>query len=311
MALGSEGSPPTTHPMPGFGSTRRCREGDACSCGRSSSTAFLDTCTRLSCKRFRLRGPDMPSDVFQDVFLKAYENLSRLRDDTAVRPWLAQLTRRTCLDRLRAGQHELATRRRARNRRRWTSTLSRLDEAMAVREAPSRIVVPRRFVARSSTGSFARDESYRADRRGARDPRRTTIASRILALPGQASQRVRGKKHGAWRGWMIGDQVTDHEIERLAELLRALPPPPAAWVQAAQELPLSLSEARRHRRSRRGGRSVPPGSRGRSRVRPCRSRVSAWSGRCSRPSASVSPARRRLTAREARSSRAVDRRCGS
>ena len=31
--------------------------------------------------------------------------------------------------------------------------------------------------------------------------------------------------------------MTDREIERLAELLRALPPAPAAWTRAAQELP--------------------------------------------------------------------------
>jgi hypothetical protein len=29
------------------------------------------------------------------------------------------------------------------------------------------------------------------------------------------------------------------EIDRIAELLRALPPAPAGWVQAAQELPLA------------------------------------------------------------------------
>ncbi len=36
--------------------------------------------------------------------------------------------------------------------------------------------------------------------------------------------------------------MTDHNLERLAELLRALPPAPAAWVQAAQELPLARGE---------------------------------------------------------------------
>jgi hypothetical protein len=30
----------------------------------------------------------------------------------------------------------------------------------------------------------------------------------------------------------------DDRIERIAELLRLLPPPPEAWVRAAQELPL-------------------------------------------------------------------------
>jgi hypothetical protein len=41
---------------------------------------------------------------------------------------------------------------------------------------------------------------------------------------------------------MMGERVTDHNIERVAEYLRALPPAPVAWVQAAQELPLSLTE---------------------------------------------------------------------
>jgi hypothetical protein len=40
----------------------------------------------------------------------------------------------------------------------------------------------------------------------------------------------------------MGDRVSDYGIERLAELLRALPPAPVAWVQAAQELPLSRAE---------------------------------------------------------------------
>jgi hypothetical protein len=40
----------------------------------------------------------------------------------------------------------------------------------------------------------------------------------------------------------MGDRVSDHDIERLAKLLRALPPAPAAWMQAAQELPLTLRE---------------------------------------------------------------------
>lgn len=30
-----------------------------------------------------------------------------------------------------------------------------------------------------------------------------------------------------------------HDVERLGELLRLLPPPPAGWVQAARELPFA------------------------------------------------------------------------
>lgn len=36
--------------------------------------------------------------------------------------------------------------------------------------------------------------------------------------------------------------MTAHEVERLAELLGTLPPAPAAWVQAAQELPAGRRE---------------------------------------------------------------------
>lgn len=55
------------------------------------------------CSRgFRLSREDA-EDVFQEVFAKAYVGLDRLRDDSAIRPWIAQLTRRACLDRLRRG----------------------------------------------------------------------------------------------------------------------------------------------------------------------------------------------------------------
>src|SRR5204863_843616 len=45
-------------------------------------------------------------DAFQEVFSRAYEQLHRLRDDAAIRPWLAQLTRRIAIDVLRAGARE-------------------------------------------------------------------------------------------------------------------------------------------------------------------------------------------------------------
>jgi hypothetical protein len=35
--------------------------------------------------------------------------------------------------------------------------------------------------------------------------------------------------------------MSGYDEERIGELLRALPPAPAAWVQAAQELPLALA----------------------------------------------------------------------
>src|SRR5437867_11658128 len=48
-------------------------------------------------------------DVFQETFARAYEHLGTLRDDYAVRPWIGQLARRLCIDRLRATAREPAT----------------------------------------------------------------------------------------------------------------------------------------------------------------------------------------------------------
>ena len=48
---------------------------------------------------YRLQGADA-EDAFQEVFLRVYDRLGSLRDPEALRPWIAQLTRRVCLDRL-------------------------------------------------------------------------------------------------------------------------------------------------------------------------------------------------------------------
>jgi RNA polymerase sigma-70 factor (ECF subfamily) len=45
--------------------------------------------------------PQDAEDVFQEVFIKAYARLGDLRNDDAIGPWLAGITRRTCLTRLR------------------------------------------------------------------------------------------------------------------------------------------------------------------------------------------------------------------
>jgi RNA polymerase sigma factor (sigma-70 family) len=56
-------------------------------------------------RAYRL-APHVAEDAFQDVFERVYEQLPRLRDDDAFRPWLAQLTRRLAVDALRAGARE-------------------------------------------------------------------------------------------------------------------------------------------------------------------------------------------------------------
>ena len=133
---------------------RRCRDGDT-----SAWTELVERFSRyvyaIVVQGFRLQGPDA-EDVFQDVFAKAYENLGRLRDDAAVRPWLAQLTRNACVDRLRAAPREEPSD--DVEPRGVDDTLALLDEALAVREALAALSDDCREVL---DRFFARDESYR------------------------------------------------------------------------------------------------------------------------------------------------------
>src|SRR5213594_237461 len=82
----------------------RCRSGD-----QQAWAELVDRFSRyvyaISVQAFRLPEADA-EDVFQEVFARAYQNLPKLRNDAAIRPWLAQLTRRRCLDTLRAGSRQ-------------------------------------------------------------------------------------------------------------------------------------------------------------------------------------------------------------
>jgi RNA polymerase sigma-70 factor (ECF subfamily) len=119
---------------------------------------------------FGLRGHDA-EDAFQDVFLRVYERLGTLRDVDAFRPWLAQLTRRRCLDLLARRTEdplddvELAA----------SDVLEELDQALVVRDALGRLDDPCRDIL---DRFFARDESYHAISDALAIPA-GTIASRI------------------------------------------------------------------------------------------------------------------------------------
>ena len=149
----------------------RCRSGDP--------DAWRELVERYSryvyaiTQAFRLSDADA-DDVFQDTFSRAYERLSSLRDDEAFRPWLASLTRRLCIDRLRAGAREqpfedpdveLAA----------EDTLDQLTQAFDVHIALAELSDNCREIL---DRFFAKDESYRtiAD---ALDLPSGTIASRI------------------------------------------------------------------------------------------------------------------------------------
>jgi len=106
---------------------------------------------------FRLPQQDA-EDVFQEVFARVYERLGSLRDDEAVRPWIAQLTRRLCIDRLRAGARESDADLDELPEVPAEDVLEALEQAFAVHEAMAELPqncqqILDRF--------FARDESYR------------------------------------------------------------------------------------------------------------------------------------------------------
>jgi RNA polymerase sigma factor (sigma-70 family) len=148
-----------------------CREGNR-ECWNLLVERFSRYVYAIAVQGFRLTPADA-EDVFQDVFSKVFEHLDRLRDDGAIRPWLAQLTRRTCIDRLRASSREFSVD--EVEPPGMDDLVSVLDEALTVRAAlellsPECREILDRF--------FTRDESYR-------------VISEALALPaGTIASRI-------------------------------------------------------------------------------------------------------------------------
>jgi RNA polymerase sigma factor (sigma-70 family) len=150
----------------------RCRDGD--------TEAWNELVERFSryvfaiCARgFRL-GSEDAEDVFQEVFARAYERLGDLRRDDALRPWLAQLTRRLCIDRLRSLARD-APGGGDPDEQEVDDVLAELDDAMTVRAALDAVGDPCREIL---DRFFCRDESYRTIGE-ALDLQAGTIASRI------------------------------------------------------------------------------------------------------------------------------------
>jgi RNA polymerase sigma-70 factor (ECF subfamily) len=150
----------------------RCRAGD-----ERAWSLLVERYSRyvyaIAVQGFRLSDQDA-EDVFQETFARAYERLDQLRDDSAVRPWLAQLTRRLCLDRVqRVSRTELQGD--AEPADLDDDTLERLDEAFAVRQCLETLSEPCREIL---DRFFARDESYR------------TIGEELGLPPGTIASRI-------------------------------------------------------------------------------------------------------------------------
>ena len=128
----------------------------------------------IAIQGFRLQEYDA-EDVFQEVFARVFERLDTLREDEAVRPWIAQLTRRLCIDRLRAGSREVTADTEALPDAPDEDVLARIEEAFDVHDAMACLPEHCREIL---DRFFARDESYRAIGEALELPA-GTIASRI------------------------------------------------------------------------------------------------------------------------------------
>jgi RNA polymerase sigma factor (sigma-70 family) len=168
----------------------RCRAGD-----QQAWNELVERFSRyvyaISVQAFRLSESDA-EDVFQEVFARAYQHLDKLRDDSALRPWLAQLTRRLCIDRLRATARERPVAEEELSDVGSEETLALLDEALTVHEA---LAAAPEHCQEILDRFFARDESYKTIGEALELPS-GTIASRISRCLARLREHMEGRNEG-------------------------------------------------------------------------------------------------------------------
>ena len=138
----------------------------------------------IAARGFRLSDEDA-EDVFQDVFTRIYTRLDSLRDDSALRPWIAQLTRRRCLDVVAARRDVPAEE----VTEEGSSDLSDVEEAFEVREALAELSEPCQDIL---DRFFARDQSYKTIADELEIPS-GTIASRIARCLSRLRNQIEGR----------------------------------------------------------------------------------------------------------------------
>jgi RNA polymerase sigma-70 factor (ECF subfamily) len=168
---------------------RHCRAGDA-----EAWSELVERYSRyvyaICIRGFRLSEDDA-EDVFQDVFTRIYTRLDTLRDDAALRPWIAQLTRRRCLDALASKGREVQTDEEVTAEE--STDLAEVEEAFAVREALAGLSeacqdILDRF--------FTRDQSYRTISDELEIPS-GTIASRIARCLARLREELEGRNEAS------------------------------------------------------------------------------------------------------------------
>jgi RNA polymerase sigma factor (sigma-70 family) len=165
----------------------RCRSGDQAAWNelveRFSRYVFA-----ICVQAFRLP-PEDAEDVFQEVFARVYQHLDRLRSDDSIRPWIAQLTRRLCIDRLRSSGREGPAELDDLDPGGMDEALAGLDDALTVRASLDAVGDPCRDIL---DRFFCRDESYKAIGDALGLPA-GTIASRISRCLGKVRAELEGR----------------------------------------------------------------------------------------------------------------------
>jgi RNA polymerase sigma-70 factor (ECF subfamily) len=165
----------------------RCRAGD-----QEAWNELVERFSRyvfaICVQAFRLSSEDA-EDVFQEVFARVYQHLDRLRSDDSIRPWIAQLTRRLCIDRLRSSGREGPAELDDLDPGGIDEALAGLDDALTVRACLDAVGDPCREIL---DRFFCRDESYKAIGE-ALDLPAGTIASRISRCLAKVRAELEGR----------------------------------------------------------------------------------------------------------------------
>jgi RNA polymerase sigma factor (sigma-70 family) len=165
----------------------RCRAGD-----QEAWNELVERFSRyvfaICVQAFRLSSEDA-EDVFQEVFARVYQHLDRLRSDDSIRPWIAQLTRRLCIDRLRSSGREGPAELDDLDPGGIDEALAGLDDALTVRACLDAVGDPCREIL---DRFFCRDESYKAIGE-ALDLPAGTIARRISRCLAKVRAELEGR----------------------------------------------------------------------------------------------------------------------
>ena len=165
----------------------RCREGDS-EAWRELVERYSRYVYAIATRGFGLTG-DEAEDVFQETFTRAYLHISGLRQDFAVRSWLAQVPRRLAIDRIRMRARDRAETTLEADMRDSEPSIEQIDAALDVHIGMAALPdhcheILDRF--------FARDESYRKIAQDLGEPM-GTIASRIARCLDKLRVQLEGK----------------------------------------------------------------------------------------------------------------------